>query len=117
MLVKRLHMTRNQRRQKLLGDCAFCGQPATTEDHIPPQGMFAPGTPDLMWVPACDPCNKSTTKDDEFFQRLAFVAGTERSADALAVRETVLRAIERPQARATGRTSSGRSGWRTGPSE
>jgi hypothetical protein len=90
--------SRKIRRQKLLGECAFCGQPATTKDHIPPQGMFAPGTPNLPWVPACRACNNSSSKDDEFIQRLAFVDGSENCRHAEAARSAILRNIKRPQA-------------------
>ena len=50
--------------------CAICGKkPATTDDHIPPKSFFPKPRPsDLITVPACLECNKSTEKLDEEFR-------------------------------------------------
>lgn len=49
--------------------CVICGKkPATTDDHIPPKCLFPKPRPsDLITIPACLECNKSTeTLDEEF---------------------------------------------------
>jgi len=49
--------------------CVICGQKsATTYDHIPPKCIFPEPRPsDLITIPACEECNKSTeTLDEEF---------------------------------------------------
>ena len=50
--------------------CCFCGiRPATTRDHIPPKCVFPEPRPvDLITVPACEECNKSTASIDEEFR-------------------------------------------------
>src|SRR5689334_8854010 len=48
--------------------CAYCGEPATTRDHIPPKKLFPqPWTDDLITVPACSACNNCSSSDDEYF--------------------------------------------------
>src|SRR5258708_23868875 len=52
------------------GICVFCGaEGKVTVDHVPPQNLFV-GFPDagLIKVPSCDPCNNSSSKDDEYFR-------------------------------------------------
>ena len=53
-------------KKKNLGECAYCPEPATTEDHVPPRGMFAKSMPNKPWVPACESCNGDASKDDEY---------------------------------------------------
>lgn len=52
--------------------CALCGEnPATTEDHIPPQGIYPKSTrkgQQLHWVPACSSCNNGSSVEDELFK-------------------------------------------------
>jgi hypothetical protein len=57
--------------------CVICGKnPATTRDHIPPKGIFPkPRLSDLITVPACRPCNKSTSDLDEVFKVFMGIAG------------------------------------------
>jgi len=57
--------------------CSICGKkPATTRDHIPPKGIFPKPRPsDLITVPACRSCNKSTSDPDEVFKVFIGVAG------------------------------------------
>ena len=57
-------------------DCVFCGQAATTRDHIPPKGVFLDPLPtDLVTAPACAACNNSTKLDDEYFRALIATQG------------------------------------------
>lgn len=50
--------------------CVYCGRPeGGTDDHIPPENLFGkPRPPDLIKVPACLTCNRSCSKDDEYFR-------------------------------------------------
>jgi hypothetical protein len=49
--------------------CTYCGAPSsTTRDHIPPKGIFpVPRPPDLITVPAYEPCNLGASVRDERF--------------------------------------------------
>jgi hypothetical protein len=49
--------------------CAYCGQPASGEDHIPPQSLLR-GVPrgKRPHVPACSACNTGASNDDEYFR-------------------------------------------------
>lgn len=37
--------------------CAYCGDPATSRDHVPPKCIFVRGRDNLITVPACDAHN------------------------------------------------------------
>jgi hypothetical protein len=86
-------------KRKILGECAYCPNPGTTKDHIPPQTIYAKGTQNKPWVPACRSCNGGASKDDEYMQRLAMLIGAEASKDALAVEERFMRALQRDDAK------------------
>jgi hypothetical protein len=69
-----------RKKQKNLGLCALCGENrATTEDHLPPQGIYPKELrkgSQLHWVPACAVCNKDSSVDDEWFKAaMCFVGG------------------------------------------
>jgi hypothetical protein len=70
-----------------LGECAYCPKQGTTKDHIPPQTIYAKGTQNKPWVPACQCCNGGASKDDEYMRRLAMLWGTDGSKDAAAAEE------------------------------
>jgi hypothetical protein len=57
--------------------CVICGlQPATTDDHVPPKGIFPKPRPsDLITVRTCLKCNKSTSDLDEIFKVFIGIAG------------------------------------------
>lgn len=80
--------------------CVYCGKPATTRDHFPPKGLVPKGTPNLITVPSCGPCNQGASADDEYF-RMALVLryGVAGHPAIPAVTETVLKGVYRPQAR------------------
>lgn len=84
---------------EMLGECAYCPNPGMTKDHIPPQTIYAKGTQDKPWVPACRSCNGGASKDDEYMQRLAMLWGAEGSKDAAAVEERFFRALQREEAK------------------
>ena len=51
--------------------CCFCGNPALTMDHIPPDGIFPyPKPQNLITVPACVPCNEQSSLDEEYFRAI-----------------------------------------------
>lgn len=51
--------------------CCFCGNPATTRDHVPSDGIFpVPKPQNLITVPACDQCNKKSSSDEEYFRAI-----------------------------------------------
>jgi hypothetical protein len=80
------------------GECAYCGAPATTRDHIPPRGTYTKTWPDKPWVPACLECNKGASLDDEYMKRLAMLYGADACQDAAEVGEEFMRSLERPEA-------------------
>ena len=82
-----------------LGECALCPAPATTEDHMPPKGIFAKGMPNKSWVPVCRSCNGGASLDDEYMQRLSMLWGADACKDAIEVGEKFLRSLERAEAR------------------
>ena len=49
---------RRSSRKKRHGDCCYCGEPASTVDHVPSRKLFPEPRPsDLITVPSCAPCN------------------------------------------------------------
>ena len=62
--------------------CAYCGNLATTRDHVPPQNLFPqPWTNDLITVPACKRCNNYPSRDDEYFIWVLTLEGAGPEAD------------------------------------
>ena len=51
--------------------CAYCENPATTDDHIPPQSLLL-GVPKSKRpkVPSCEACNTGASDDDEHVRNL-----------------------------------------------
>jgi hypothetical protein len=92
-------MGRRKKQLQDLGECAYCPSPATTRDHIPPQGIFAKGMPNKPWVPCCLECNRGASKDDEYMQRIAMLCGAEGCGDAQDVEERFMRALKREEAK------------------
>lgn len=52
------------------GECVYCGSKENiTADHVPPKCLFPDPKPtNLITVPACEKCNNSYKKDDEYFR-------------------------------------------------
>jgi hypothetical protein len=56
-------------RARKVRECVFCGAPATTRDHVPPECLYpSPPPPNLITVPACEGCNHSFHLDDEWLR-------------------------------------------------
>lgn len=57
-------------KQNYRTSCVYCGSRANiTSDHIPPKCLFRERKGlQLITVPACDKCNNSYKKDDEYFR-------------------------------------------------
>ena len=53
--------------------CIFCGAMGKlTRDHVPPKGLFpSPAPDDLVTVPACRECNRTSSGDEEYFRIFA----------------------------------------------
>lgn len=76
--------------------CSLCGkQPALTRDHIPPKSIFPKPHPiDLITVPACLKCNKSTEEADEKFRvYLNFYVGKETKETEMLWNEHTLHTV------------------------
>src|SRR5712692_1699526 len=81
--------------------CAYCDEPATTRDHVPPKNLFTPPLPgNLITVPACDGCNNGASEDDEVFRNeLSIMAGSfGESANASERLQPTMRGIRRNRA-------------------
>jgi hypothetical protein len=50
--------------------CVYCGRASKiTREHVFPKNLFLPPRPkNLVTVPACEPCNRSYSDDDEYFR-------------------------------------------------
>ena len=78
------------------GICSFCGRRRlVTSDHIPPKLLFPKAT-NCITVPACEECNKGSSKDDELLRLLlAMSAGASSSPQVEHLIEPTLRVFER----------------------
>jgi hypothetical protein len=79
--------------------CAFCDEPATTKDHVPPKSLFKTSPPDnLMTVPACFSCNNEASYDDQWF--LNYLVSDDRiknHPEAKELNNALTRSLKRPQ--------------------
>jgi hypothetical protein len=59
---------RARKRLRSSGTCVNCGRLGATAEHVFPRNLFlAPRPSNLITVPACAPCNRAFSKDDEYF--------------------------------------------------
>ena len=84
------------------GICAYCGQERKlTKDHVPPRIFFSKSCPSAMLtVPACEECNQSFKKDDEYtglVLALDIRAATHR--DVIGNLSDMMRTLQYPQGR------------------
>jgi len=84
---------------KLKCKCIYCGSTTNlSKDHIPPKCLFpSPAPNNLITVPSCVRCNKSYSKDEEYFRiQISSLAGTEHHPDAHTLFTTkIIRGLER----------------------
>lgn len=58
-------------------DCLYCGRPADTRDHVPPKVLLQRPLPaNVRTVPACGPCNRSWSLDEEYLAIVLAQIGT-----------------------------------------
>jgi hypothetical protein len=63
---------------------------------VPPKCLYEKGTPLLISVPCCEPCNNKFSKDDDFFKTImVFVAGDANPVSKLHLDGSVKRAMKR----------------------
>lgn len=77
--------------------CTYCGRPADTKDHVPPQAFLRPPLPaTLRSVPSCKPCNGGRSDDENYVRSLLAEVGTSQHAtDLVSSGGTVDRAMAR----------------------
>lgn len=81
--------------------CAYCGEPKSTKDHVPPAGVFgdlldSDHSVNLITVPSCDGCNHPESKDDAHFRDALSIAASASPNELIpaAVRAAIRRSIE-----------------------
>lgn len=79
--------------------CAYCDEPATTRDHIPPKNLFARPLPEqLITVPACKVHNNGASLDDEYFRAmLSFRMDAHEKSDASGAAKRALDRMSRKE--------------------
>lgn len=75
---------------KRIQNCIYCGEPATTRDHVPPKCFLdKPYPQNLLTLPACQTCNNSFSKDEQYFMYLSDYIFSIENGDGEFTRETV----------------------------
>lgn len=85
----------------VMSECAYCGEAAVTEDHIPAQALL-PGVPRASRpaVPACRRCNEGASEDDEYFRDIVVQHHTVgEKPEAQPLLDKFLRALANPRKR------------------
>jgi hypothetical protein len=76
--------------------CVYCGNAATTRDHVPPRAIFVElQLPNLVTVPACEDCNNRASQSDEGFRNIVGMRAPEESPNSLTVWEKTFRSLKR----------------------
>jgi len=85
---------------KRRGACVYCGDVATTDDHVPPKAFFVRPLPsNLVTVDACEACNRSFDDDDEYVSIvLSSVDGAHHFPGIEKHWSKIVRCLSRPQA-------------------
>src|SRR5260370_8354286 len=68
-------------------NCYLCGSPASTLDHVPPQGFFSVVPVNIIRLPACEQCNRSASLDEEYMRTTLAAQGYATSSVAREVWE------------------------------
>jgi hypothetical protein len=80
--------------------CVYCGNPATTSDHVPPKLLLVKPYPKNMGtVPSCSTCNQGASLDEQYFLALL---GQFSESPAIAKQISEGGTIDRALARAPG---------------
>ncbi len=90
-----------KKRKTRIGICTYCGvEGPITRDHVPPKGIFGNPLPaGLLTVPSCAACNGGASKGDEYLRMIvALHAGSGDGSGLAKVRESTIRALQRPEA-------------------
>lgn len=52
-----------------MSKCIYCGEIASTKDHVPPKGLIRQSNRDNLWkVESCRNCNNGASRDEEYFR-------------------------------------------------
>lgn len=78
--------------------CAYCGEPATSRDHVPPKNLFDDRT-GVITVPACNTHNNKRSGLDERFREFVLLSAPNTTPAAQAVWQPTLRGLNRNLAR------------------
>lgn len=79
--------------------CAYCGEPATSMDHVPPRSLFSIDRLNLIRVPACDTHNgKRSGLDERFREFISLYVGAE-TPRTQSLWETTVRGLKRNRSR------------------
>jgi hypothetical protein len=65
-----------------MATCYLCGSPASTIDHVPPQGFFPDLPGNVIKLDACEKCNRSASLDEEYFRTAVAALAYAHSAAA-----------------------------------
>jgi len=81
--------------------CVYCGESATTRDHVPAKRLLEePLPPNLRTVPSCEGCNIAYGRDEEYLIAfLAHIGSTEALNAKVEEGGKVSKALDRPKAR------------------
>ena len=64
--------------------CAYCGEVASTDDHVVPRALYPPSKVTSRFqritVDACQACNNGWSNDETHFRNVLLVAGDPNSA-------------------------------------
>jgi len=91
---------KRSRPPKRRGECVYCGSPATTLDHVPPQSFFPRfPPPNLITVPSCQKCNVSFKGDDDYARLVLTTVGSKGNPDRDDVLPRVVRYTQRNESR------------------
>ncbi|MGA2624768.1 MAG: hypothetical protein ABSF91_12990 [Bacteroidota bacterium] len=90
--------------------CYYCGEQATSEDHLPPSCIFPDPRPtNRISVPSCEQHNSAQSKEDEYFRWFVATASAESPIAEALIKDKVVRQFQkRPKLL---RAILKRSGW------
>jgi hypothetical protein len=75
--------------------CAYCGEPWTSDDHIPPLNLFPMDRTNLITVPSCQEHNGSQSGLDEQFRNYIAAKSGGDTPETRALIEKAIRGVRR----------------------